>query len=526
MSNSTETENVDHQRAAELFENASLLQRDSGHAPSYRGYIPGIVFAVAIALLPIVYLLFGTEAFELHAWSGHRENLAEVFAGIFGLSLTVVAIVVQLAAQRYSPQIVLYFVRDPVNVVFFVFIVFSSTYMILIPGITEDSPAFGLLNAVGVLLAVAAFGVLIPYFVYVFISVQPDTLVRTIAGNTTKTMRRVATRSWKPDRIAEAQYDCLEGLHRLTDIGISAIQHADRDLVMTAVRAIQDVLEQYSTLKASCPTEWFEPPSQLRDQFAGALLKTMHSGQTWLEAAVFFELDHMGRRAAEAMPELVTRISSLARHVNSLALRRHDAPLIMLVDHFFNTQIRHGINAGNVRVLYAVLEHYRRAIELYVEHDEPRAVECAGWLVYYGQLANVRSLGFVTTIIAHDLRRVCLVAYKLGKSILGDSLVDCLLNLDEDEEGDRSEQALLGVRKAQSILATELLHLGLSAPVQRIAEDMIHEPDDRLSAIRAALVSNSSDRFWEMTDRGENFEYLAPELRTHLDKFFEMVHAA
>lgn len=517
-------ENADRPRNAEPGGYVTSLTRSSGHSPSYRGYIPGIMFAVAIALLPIAYLLIGTETFDLQAWSGHRENLAEVFAGIFGLSLTVVAIVVQLAAQRYSPQIVLYFVRDPVNIAFFVFIVFSSTFMILIPGFAGDSRASTLLNAAGVILAVSAFGILIPYFVYVFISVQPDMLVQKIARNTTKTMRRVAAKSWGAERIAEAQYDCLEGLHRLTDIGISAIQHADRDLVMKAVRAIQDVLERYSSLKARCSTAWFEPPSQLRDQFASALLQTMHTGQTWFEAAVFFELDHMGRRASEAMPELVTRISSLARYVNSMALRRHDAPLITLVDHFFNTQIRHGINAGNVRVLYAVLEHYRRSIELYVDQDEPRAVECAGWLVYYGQLANARDLGFVTTIIAHDLRRVCLVAYELGKPDLGNGLVDCLLNLDEDEQGDRSEQALLGVRKAQSILAAELQQLGLTEPVKRIAADMIHEPDERLSAIRAALVSSDSDRFWEMTDRGENFEYLAPPLRVHLDEFFEIVH--
>lgn len=504
---------------------ASAIEEHSPGEPRspYRGYLLGIALAVAVAVVPVIALLWGSGGFVLGEWALYRENLGEIFAAIFGLSLTVVAIVVQLAAQRYSPQIVLYFVKDPVNIAYFVFIVFSSVFVILLPGVAPDQPGARAMSVTGVLLVFAAFGTLIPYFVYVFISVQPDMLVAKIARSTTTTLRRSARKNSPARRVDQTQHEALEGLHRLTDIGVAAIKDADRDLVMRSVRALEEVLSEYQRTKSDYPARWFRPPDSLHDQFARPLLEAMRNGHTWFEAAAFFELDHMARRAAEAMPELVTRISTLARRTSELALTRRDDALLTLTGHFFNTMLRHGINARNVRVLYAILEHYRRAISGYVRREPQRAVQCCGWLVYYGQLANARSLDFVTTIIAHDMRRLCLDAYDVGAAELGDELVDLLLELDEESVEDDAAQALVGVRKAQVILAVELMLRGCYETVETIAADMRDEPRERLEAVARSLRAASNPRFWEMTDRGENFDYIEPENRPLLDEFFRLV---
>ena len=42
-------------------------------------------------------------------------SVAEVTVGVLGIAITVVAIIVELAANRYTPRISELFVRDPVN---------------------------------------------------------------------------------------------------------------------------------------------------------------------------------------------------------------------------------------------------------------------------------------------------------------------------------------------------------------------------------------------------------------------------
>ena len=48
------------------------------------------------------------------AWN-NLGNLAQVVAAILGIAITVVSIVVELAANRYTPRITDLFIRDPVN---------------------------------------------------------------------------------------------------------------------------------------------------------------------------------------------------------------------------------------------------------------------------------------------------------------------------------------------------------------------------------------------------------------------------
>jgi hypothetical protein len=49
---------------------------------------------------------------------------------------------------------------------------------------------------------------------------------------------------------------------------------------------------------------------------------------------------------------------------------------------------------------------------------------------------------------------------------------------------------------------------------------MENEPRDRLLAIRQQLEGVSSKDFWEIIDRGRNFEFMPPEQRRCMKTFF------
>jgi hypothetical protein len=49
---------------------------------------------------------------------------------------------------------------------------------------------------------------------------------------------------------------------------------------------------------------------------------------------------------------------------------------------------------------------------------------------------------------------------------------------------------------------------------------MENEPRDRLLAIRQQLEGVTSKDFWEIIDRGRNFEYMPPEQRDCMRTFF------
>ena len=95
------------------------------------------------------------------------------------------------------------------------------------------------------------------------------------------------------------------------------------------------------------------------------------------------------------------------------------------------------------------------------------------------------------------------------------------LELDRPLRSRSQEMALLGVRKAQVKLAAYYLHVGEVEKAKTIANDMEAEPRERLLAIRSALETVVSKDFWEIIDRGRNFEFMPEGQRACLQTFFD-----
>ena len=69
-------------------------------------------------------------------------------------------------------------------------------------------------------------------------------------------------------------------------------------------------------------------------------------------------------------------------------------------------------------------------------------------------------------------------------------------------------------------MATYYLMHGADDLAKTIFEDMKYELPSRLRSIRKELEQIDVPDFWEINDRGVNFDYLEPGRRDRLDEFF------
>jgi hypothetical protein len=97
-----------------------------------------------------------------------------------------------------------------------------------------------------------------------------------------------------------------------------------------------------------------------------------------------------------------------------------------------------------------------------------------------------------------------------------------LLDLDTEEPARGSSQlrGLKGVRKAQVKLAVYYISVGAEANARMIAADMRDDPPELKRSVCDDLARAVSPHFWEIVDRGTNFEYLPENERVQLDVFF------
>ena len=104
-------------------------------------------------------------------------------------------------------------------------------------------------------------------------------------------------------------------------------------------------------------------------------------------------------------------------------------------------------------------------------------------------------------------------------------MLGLFLELDQEVRQRKQDASLQGVRKAQVKLACYYLSVGAENWARRIADDMAGEAPDRLASIREQLESVESKDFWEIIDRGRNFEYMPPRQKEQMERFFAMLPA-
>ena len=198
--------------------------------------------------------------------------------------------------------------------------------------------------------------------------------------------------------------------------------------------------------------------------------------------------------------------------------------MLALAIKFMNTFLRAALNAREVRTCYNVLNQYRLLGEAILRSGdagaEARLTEIAGYFKYYAQLAHGMGLGFVTETAAYDLSVLCEASSAAGHPV-HDQLLATFLEIDKEAETTAEEKALRGVRKAQAKLAAYYLLRGLEHPARRIHADMASESVERLGSIRDEMLAVTSKEFWEVVERGKNFDYLDEERKTTLRQFFD-----
>ncbi len=451
-------------------------------------------------------------------------NAAEVISALLAIVITVVAIVVELAATRYTHRITELFIREPINVLVLGFFVLTTVLCLWIAATfgSTISPAALLPQAalwIPLSMLTMCLLILLPYFAFVFSFVSPLNTIRRLQSQALKSITRYGRRGEK------SRLEVLEAIEELADLARGSLQHKDRTIAMAVSDAFSDLLLAFWRIRDSLPDEFFALDGAIaRDPDFVAVDASVRAqlGRPggWLEVKIlrqFLEL------FANSLGQARDVGSFLAIKTRNLAAESADEgrETLALCMQFFNSYLRVAINGRDLRLAYYVLDQYRQlAEELIARGDCEEAIEIANFMRYYGQVAYDANLHFLLETVAYDLFRLIEFSERKGASAT-DALLAIFLEVDRPEEPTTGDvDRLLAVRRVQAQLATALLARGDTARARLIQLDMAEERPERLALIREELTGETRASYWEFTDRGVNFAYLPPEERAYLDDFF------
>ena len=319
----------------------------------------------------------------------------------------------------------------------------------------------------------------------------------------------------------------LTAMEELTDITSNSISGKDKIIASGAVDALKDFCLAYLNVKPikNVPKSWVQVGSALRrnPDFVAMdpeSLDDLQTRGTWVEWKVMRQYLGIYNEALNSMRDINYLIAIDTRYIGEAASKRKDSELVRLTYRFMNSYLRATLNARDVRTAYNVMNQYRLLVEgLLRDGNGELALEGVRHMTYYGHVSFDMKLVFVTETVAYDVSALCQQAAEHACPE-EKQMLDQFLDLDRPLRSEKQESALIGVRKAQVKLAAYYLSKGEDAKAKQIADDMALEPSARLEQVRASLETVTSKDFWEIIDRGRNFEYMPPEQRTQLPKFF------
>lgn len=486
--------------------------------------VSGSVYAVlqAVVWLEAPHLAWPWERVTSESATSALTNMAEVTVGVLGVAITVVSIIVELAATRYSPRITELFLRDRTNLTTLSFFVLTSVLVVWInvtlgPG---EPPRTMALFELGLLSA--SLLALLPYFAFVFDFLSPTRVVRLIADNGVAAVRRVAAGG-----AVEANRRLLGvSLEQLGDIVHKAVQNQDRTIATAAIAALREVMVEAVDRKAELPDAWFDAYQDLKDDsdfvaFHRDVVRRLVPRRTWVEMKGLRQYQTTFGESILHARDVGHLVAIETRRLAVRAAEAGDAHALHLSLRYLNTFMRASINARDVRTAYNLLNEYRLLAQGLLGTSEQRAVlEVAGHIKGYGQLAFGAKLSFILETAAYDLCSLIEVVHA-ADAPEHDALLDVFLDVDREPGGDATQEASLrGVRKAQVKLALWYLARGEPERARRIHRDMQLEPKARLRSIRAELEGTVDEEFWEISDRGANFDWVDDERRSRIDEFF------
>jgi hypothetical protein len=462
--------------------------------------------------------------FDADSVSNSIGVLSSIIAAVMGIIITVASIVVQLSATRYTPAVTEMFFRDRTNrTVLAIYII--GCVMGIWTAFAVNTSWVPRVSLIAMLcLATVGFVLMGPYFAYVFRLLAPQSVVSRIQKDAQEVADGVGQHA---DRsIRQRQSSALALSEQLTDIAINSISQKDKIIATACVDSLREIGLSYLDGKAKQKSAWFTLGPNIRGNPDFASMDTdsvsdVEAAQTWYEFKLLRQYQSIYTEALGTMRDINYVIAINTRHLAERALLRRDEQALGLAIKFFNTYLRATLNQNDVRTAYTILNQYRMMAEAVLRAgDGATALSIANHIKYYGHVSYQKRLAFVTETVAYDLGTLCEVAHDVGAEV-EEKLLNAFLDADpKTSEGEVQEASLRGVRKAQLKLATYYLAVGAENRARTVWEDMRDETADRLLSIRDELLAVESKDFWEISDRGGNFEYMSPQRKEKLRVFF------
>ena len=172
----------------------------------------------------------------LESWQGVGSFMPEVVFAVVGIALSIVSLILQLSATRYSPFVVDLFFRDSVSSFVMNYFVGTAIYCLWINCLLGNSE-LNFMPRISVIVMMVGMTtsslMIIPFFQYVFAFIQPKTQVDIMVSEALEAALTQEPQS--SSQMLVRQTKVLDSVQRLSEYALSAVNQKDAAIAFHCV---------------------------------------------------------------------------------------------------------------------------------------------------------------------------------------------------------------------------------------------------------------------------------------------------
>lgn len=450
---------------------------------------------------------------DIHVSAAMARAVASPFAraynNILALLLTFVALAIPLTANLYTPKLVEIFIRDKINILMLCSMSLLAAHSLFAISLSFDNWTPQLPFWIDGIGALVGWLVLMPYYFYVLSFIDPLTIIKRVHLSLMHELDDVVAGKYP---IGVAQQRANQRIINLGSMLQRSVDRADRDVAFDAIKAHTLDLARVREFKPKLPDAFFMVDNSLMVGMARPACEMLSREKIWMEHRIASQLVLAFKTALSKMPE---GVSALARAVKNAAheeANHHNQAVFQLLVRTMNSFLREAIKKKENSQVYAVIYNYKSLIRRMMRDNLSDVMELVQHQHYYAEFARTHGLPFVYELMSYQLAELTEFAY--GQQLpYADAMLQAVLDFEDVEKH-------VGLIKSRVVLAAYLMEKGYPEQLSKIKRSLETVPESLLQRAIDDLMNTTNPVFWEVTERGNNIDYVEPARRERVHQIF------
>jgi hypothetical protein len=434
---------------------------------------------------------------------------ARAYNNILALLLTFIGLAIPLTANMYTPKLIEIFVKDKVNITVLSMYAILTAHSILAVTLSFDHYAGQIPFWVDCAGAILGWTMILPYYFYVLTFLNPGRIIALVRDNVIQGFRA----STGAQNIRAAQEGLNQRIQHLGSVLLKAVDRADRDVVIDAIAAHMQLIRQFRDYKGQIPPKFFEVGGDIMVGSSSGALKIINGAQIWVEQKILGQIILAYTGALGKMPDGVSAIADALKEEADYEARHGNPQVLELMIRVMNVFMREAVKKKDPFAIYNVFYNYKSLTRRLMDDAPARLPDLARYFRYYADYAKMQGLPFIYELASYEIAELAEYAYSHNIATAS-SLVDALLSF----EGVASSVRLV---KSRAILAGFFHEKRMEAELLRIRDSLAGVPRAVLDQAEKELMSTHDRIFWEVTDRGTNFDFVEESRKASIRELYD-----